>query len=137
MSARAAAPSPAATPGGTERPTPTGARTTASAAAPAHHARVKLTPRAAVLAVALFLIAIVAIAPARAYLEQRDRLAELERHADEVALTNDDLRDRIADLNDPHTLERLARECLGMVMPGETGFVAIPRGQAPTPPDCG
>ena len=44
---------------------------------------------------------------------------------------------RIADLNDPRTLERLARECLGMVMPGETGFVAIPRGQAPTPPDCG
>ena len=131
MSARAAAPSPAATPGGSERPTP------ATASAPAHHARLKVTPRAAVLAAALFLIAIIAIAPARAVLEQRDRLTELERRADDVARTNDDLRRRIADLIDPRTLERLARECLGMVMPGETGFVAIPRGQAPTPPDCG
>jgi cell division protein FtsB len=132
VSARAAAPSPAATPGGTERPA-----TTPTASAPAHHARVKVTPRAAVLAAALFLIAIIAIAPTRAVLEQRDRLTELERRADDVARTNDDLRRRIADLNDPGTLERLARECLGMVMPGETGFVAIPRGQAPTPPDCG
>ena len=130
MSARAAAPSPAATPGGTERPAE-------RSGAPAHHARVKLTPRAAVLATALFLIAIVAIAPARAYLEQRERLTELERRAAEIARSNDDLRGHSADLSDPRTLERLARECLGMVMPGETGFVAIPRGQAPKPPDCG
>ena len=132
MSARAAAPSPAATPGGTERD-----EVRRTAASPAHHARVKLTPRASVLATALFLIAIIAIAPARAYLEQRDRLDELERRAGEVTRSNDALRRHIADLNDPRTLERLARECLGMVMPGETGFVAIPRGQAPTPPECG
>ena len=50
-------------------------------------------------------------------------LAELER--------------RIADLNDPSTLERLARECLGMVNPGEIAFVPIPKGRAPTLPDCG
>jgi cell division protein FtsB len=123
MNARAAAPSPAATRG---------------EAAPhdAHHARVKLTPRAAVFFTALFLIAIVAIAPARAYLEQRERLADLQRTVLEMERSNDELRDRITGLNDPHTLERLARACLGMVMPGETGFVAIPRGQAPEPPDC-
>ena len=45
--------------------------------------------------------------------------------------------ERIADLNDPPTLERLARECLGMVKPGEIAFVPIPKGRAPTPPDCG
>jgi cell division protein FtsB len=123
MSTRAAAPSPAATRG--------------DQAAPAHYARVKLTPRAAVLVTALFIIAIVAIAPTRAYLEQRERLARLERQVTEMQRSNDDLRDRIADLNDPMTLERLARACLGMVRPGEVGFVAIPKGQAPEPPDCG
>ena len=107
MSARAAAPSPAATRGDA---TPHDA----------HHARVKLTPRAAVFFTALFLIAIVAIAPARAYLEQRERLADLQRTVLEMERSNDELRDRIAGLNDPHTLERLA----------------IPRGQAPEPPDC-
>jgi cell division protein FtsB len=85
----------------------------------------------------MFLVAIVAIAPARAYLEQHDRLEELQRQASEIERSNDELRDRIADLNDPRTLERMARACLGMVMPGETGFVVIPRGEAPTPPDCG
>jgi cell division protein FtsB len=85
----------------------------------------------------MFLVAVIAIAPARAYLEQRDRLADLERQATAMEQANDELRRRIADLNDPGTLERLARECLGMVMPGETGFVVIPRGEAPTPPDCG
>ena len=42
-----------------------------------------------------------------------------------------------ADLNDPRTLERLARECLGMVRPGQIAFVTIPKHAAPIPPDCG
>ena len=50
---------------------------------------------------------------------------------------NIELERRIADLNDPSTLERLARECLGMVNPGEIAFVPIPKGRAPTLPDCG
>jgi hypothetical protein len=82
----------------------------------AHRAKVRLTPRAAVLFLSIFIVAIFAIAPTRAFFAQRAQLAELL---------------------DPRTLERLARECVGMVRPGETGFVVIPRGEAPTPPDCG
>ena len=103
----------------------------------AHHARVRLTPRAAVLVFSVFVVGMLAIAPARAYLEQRDRLAELERQAAALAAGNEELGRRIADLNDPATLERLARECLGMVMPGEVAYVVLPADEAPTPPDCG
>jgi len=126
VSSRAAATSPAATRGKTATPPHT-----------AHHARVRLTPRAAVLVFSVFLVAMFAIAPARAYLEQRAELRQLEQQAAALAASNDELRSRIADLNDPRTLERLARECLGMVMPGETAYVVIPADRAPTPPDCG
>ena len=33
-------------------------------------------------------------------------------------------------------LERIARECLGMVKPGETAFVVVPAHGKPDPPDC-
>ncbi|MEX0984708.1 MAG: septum formation initiator family protein [Actinomycetota bacterium] len=97
----------------------------------------RLTPRAAVLVFSMFLVGMLAIAPARAYFAQQARLADLERQATALAKSNEALRLRIADLNDPATLERLARECLGMVMPGETGYVVLPADAAPTPPDCG
>jgi cell division protein FtsB len=119
VSARAAAPSPAATQG--ER----------------HERRpVRLTQRAALLAAAVFVVALLAIAPARSYFTQRDRVEDLERRAVELEAANRELQVRIADLNDPATLERLARECLGMVRPGEVPFRIIPAGEAPAPIDC-
>ena len=122
MSARATATSPAGSPGGNVG---------------AHRATVRLTPRAAFLFVALLLTAVFAVAPVRAYLDQRVRLDELQRQADVLQRRNDELHAKILDLQDPRTLERLARECLGMVRPGEVGFVVIPKDEAPTPPDCG
>ncbi len=86
---------------------------------------------------AVFLVAMFAIAPTRAYLDQRARLTEMEAQVQRLADQNQVLQERIADLNDPGTLERMARECLGMIRPGEIAFVTIPRGSAPTPPDCG
>jgi len=96
-----------------------------------------LTPRASILLVAIFLVSVFAVAPTRAYLVQRSELQSLQRQADQLQEQNIELERRIADLNDPSTLERLARECLGMVNPGEIAFVPIPKGRAPTPPDCG
>ena len=130
MSSRAAATSPAAT-RGKHQPRPA-----VKAAAPTRP-RTRLTPRAAVLVFSVFVVATFAIAPVRGYLDQRVQLAELERQAAVLERENATLRGRIADLNDPRTLERLARECLGMVDPGEIGFVTIPKGEAPSPPDCG
>jgi cell division protein FtsB len=89
-----------------------------------------------VLVAAVFVVALLAIAPTKAYLTQRDRVAELERQAAEMEETNRQLELRIADLNDPDTLERLARGCLGMVRPGEVPFRVIPAGEAPPPIDC-
>jgi cell division protein FtsB len=127
VSARAAAPSPAATRG------TTGVRTGGRAA----KRRARLTPRAAVLLFALFVLGFFAISPIRSYLSQRAQLAALERQATDLDEQVRDLRHQIADLNDPRTLERLARECLGMVRPGEIAFVTIPKHAAPTPPNCG
>jgi cell division protein FtsB len=94
-------------------------------------------PRASILLFAVFLAVVFAVAPMRAYLHQRAELSDLQRQADVLEQKNTALERRIADLNDPATLERLARECLGMVEPGEIAFVPIPKGRAPTPPDCG
>ena len=95
------------------------------------------SPRASILLIAVFLSAVFAVAPMRAYLHQRAELSDLERQTQLLQQQNTDLERRIADLNDPGTLERLARECLGLVRPGEIAFVPIPKGRAPTPPDCG
>jgi cell division protein FtsL len=97
----------------------------------------RLSPRASILLIAVFLSVVFAVAPMRAYLQQRAELSDLERQTQLLQQQNTDLERRIADLNDPATLERLARECLGMVRPGEIAFVPIPKGRAPTPPDCG
>jgi cell division protein FtsB len=94
----------------------------------------KLTGRAAALLVTLGLLVMLALVPFRAFLDQRGQIAELERRSAEVELVNAGLREQIAKLNDPAELERLARECLGMVAPGETALV-VP-GSQPDRPVC-
>ena len=90
----------------------------------------RLTGRAAMLLVAVTFLLLMAVVPARQYLEQRGRIAELERRTVELQQTNEDLRAEVERLHDPAELERLARECLGMVAPGEVVFVTP--GQAPS-----
>jgi cell division protein FtsB len=99
-------------------------------------ASVRPSGRAAILLFAVFLLAMVSIAPARVWLDQRARLHDLERQAQELEVANGRLEDRIADLRDPETLERLARECLGMVEPGEISIITVPKDGPPTPADC-
>jgi cell division protein FtsB len=94
----------------------------------------KLTGRAAALLVTLGLLVMLALAPVRQYLDQRSRIAELERHTIELERQNADLRATINGLSDPAELERLARECLGMVGPGETALI-VP-GAEPDRADC-
>jgi cell division protein FtsB len=100
-------------------------------------ARVRVSPRAAVLVILLLTVMSFAITPVRALLVQRDRLDLLERQAQALQRQNDALLDRISQLQDPAYLERLARECLGMVEPGETAFVTVPdEGPPPASADC-
>jgi cell division protein FtsB len=99
--------------------------------------RIRLTARATVLLALIAGVGILSIAPARLYLEQRAELGSMQRRAVRLEAENDRLSWRADLLRDPAYLERLARQCLGMVRPGETVFVAVPKEGAPAPPpDC-
>jgi cell division protein FtsB len=90
---------------------------------PLARVRPRLTARAGALVVIVTLLGVLALVPARAYLDQRARVAALELQAQRLEDQNATLANAIAKLHDPAELERLARECLGMVKPGEIAFV--------------
>jgi cell division protein FtsB len=96
--------------------------------------RPRLTGRAAVLLIAIALLVIMALVPIGRFLEQRTAIADLERRAAELEDRNADLRAEITKLHDPAELEKLARECLGMVATGEVVFLTP--GEAPARGDC-
>jgi len=96
----------------------------------------RLTARAAVLAVVSLILLTLAVAPLRALIDQRSDLAQLEQQAEQLAVRNARLEARIHRFTDPTYLEQLARECLGMVRPGETAFVMVPSRGAPPSPSC-
>jgi cell division protein FtsB len=119
---RTAAPSPAvAAPRATHRPA-------------GRRRRTRLSARATVLLAVVGAIGFLSIAPARLYFEQRAELAELSHQAAALESANARLVERTERLRDPGFLERLARQCLGMVKPGEVAFVVVPVEGAPAPP---
>ena len=96
--------------------------------------RIRFTPRAGVLALVLIALLFYLVVPFRTYMSQRDRLAELRRQSVVLQQQNERLKGQIRQLQDPAYLERLARECLGMLKPGEIGFIVVPRtGSSPLP----
>jgi len=103
---------------------------------PTHTSTVRISGRALVLLAIVCAIAVLGIAPLRGYLGQRAQLADLQRQAATLEHENGQLQHKIDELSDPTYLERLARECLGMVKPGETAFVIVPKHGSPQPPDC-
>jgi cell division protein FtsB len=96
--------------------------------------RPRLTGRAAFLLVAISALALMAIVPVSRFLEQRAAIADLERRTGELEALNADLRVEISRLHDPAELERLARECLGMVAAGEVVFITAGKRSGAT--DC-
>lgn len=96
--------------------------------------RPRMTGRAAVLLIAIGLLVVMALVPIGRYLEQRAAIADLERRAAQLEDRNAELRARISKLHDPAELEKLARECLGMVAPGEVAFVTP--GETAARSDC-
>ena len=98
--------------------------------------RTRVTGRAAALFVVSALLIVALVYPGRLYLEQRGRIQELERQTQQLTQDNAELTARVTKLRDPAYLESLARRCLGMVRPGETAFVLVPRGATPEPVSC-
>ena len=96
--------------------------------------RPRLTGRAAALLVAVTILGVMAVVPIGRYLDQSAAIADIDRRAAELDSQNAELRAEISRLHDPTELEKLARECLGMVGPGEVAFVT-PWGRTLSP-DC-
>ena len=99
-------------------------------------ARVRITARAAVLLVVVMLLAVALVYPARLYVQQLDRIGELEKQTQILTIANQNLAGQVQKLNDPVYQEKLARECLGMVKAGETAFVVVQKGGDPKPAAC-
>ena len=96
----------------------------------------RITTRAVGLAIVSLLVLSLGISPFRAYVQQGGRLSDLHRQAQQLEGQNAHLANRVQELRDPAVLERLARQCLGLVRPGETAFITVPEHGAPTPPAC-
>ena len=89
--------------------------------------RMRVTGRAAALALLVGALVVASIYPLRTYLAQRGQIGSLERQERVLERKNASLGGRIRRLHDPAYLERLARECLGMVKRGEVSFVVVPQ----------
>jgi cell division protein FtsB len=96
----------------------------------------RVTARAAILAVVVLGLLVATVFPLRTYLAERSRIGQLTRQSQALEVQNRKLEHRIRRLHDPHYLQRLARECLGMVKPGEVPFVVVPKGGGPKPAPC-
>lgn len=107
---------------------------TADAATRRRRRRARLTARATVLLGIMIGVLALSVAPAQMYFEQTAELARFEQQADALERRNEALADRAEQLRDHAFLERLARQCLGMVKPGEVAFVVVPKEGAPAPP---
>ena len=103
-------------------------------AAPRRRRRYRLTVRATILMTLVVGVLLLSVAPAQMYLEQQAELARFQKQAAALERKNGALAARAEQLRDDAFLERLARQCLGMVKPGETAFVVVPREGAPAPP---
>ena len=98
--------------------------------------RTRMSGRAAILLIVIFAILTLAISPFRDYMAQRTQIADLQRQTATLTRSNLVLQAQVNKLGDPRELERLARECLGMVIPGETAFMTVPKHGTLTPPKC-
>jgi len=68
---------------------------------------------------------ITAVIPFRQILEQQARVESASSELERINLENELLSGEVQALNTPEEIERLARENLGYVMPGETAYVVL------------
>ena len=67
------------------------------------------------------------ITPTRELLAQRSRIAGMSADLRQVQRSNQRLQARVDRLRDPNYVEEQAREQFGLVRPGETAYVVIPK----------
>ena len=82
--------------------------------------------RIGTLALALVIISFLASAiPFRQIIDQRNRLDEAREELAALEVENGLLAEEVLALNTPGEIERMAREKLGYVMPGEVAIVVL------------
>jgi cell division protein FtsB len=72
-------------------------------------------------------LALTGLAPARQAYQQRRVIRQQEGELASLQARNAGLAQRLARLQDPAYQEKLAREQLGVVRPGESAYVVVPR----------
>jgi cell division protein FtsB len=88
----------------------------------------------------LVVLLLMAVPPARQLYRQHTQVQAAERQLEALQRGNDELEEHLARLEDPDYLEKLARRELGLVRPGEIGYVVVPeepeteRSEAPPSP---
>ncbi|WP_052852466.1 FtsB family cell division protein [Streptomyces avicenniae] len=85
--------------------------------------RVRLTGRAAVLALVICSLVVALAYPLRQYIQQRSEIADQRRQAEEARDRVAELRDEKARWQDDAYVQRQARERLLYVLPGEIGYI--------------
>ncbi|MBA3360695.1 MAG: septum formation initiator family protein [Acidimicrobiia bacterium] len=86
----------------------------------------RVAMRIGTLALALIIISFLASAiPFRQIIDQRSRLDEARAELAAIEIENGLLANEVLALDTPGEIERMAREKLGYVMPGEIGFVVL------------
>jgi cell division protein FtsB len=95
------------------------------------HDRVRLVtqgdrPLILALVGAVALAVVLLSGPAQSYLDGRERVEKLTVKAAALEVENAALEQRVADLQDPETIELLAREQQGYIRPGEVPYVLVP-----------
>jgi cell division protein FtsB len=88
----------------------------------------------ALLAVVAVGVVALGALPYRAWVDQRQQLRETEARLTAIQEQNEALEARIAALQTPAEVERLARERYGLARPGEQSFVILPQAATPLPP---
>jgi cell division protein FtsB len=90
--------------------------------------------RLGLLALVVGALAVTGIAPAQQVYQQRRLIDKEEAKLAALSEKNAVLESRLARSQDPAYMEKLAREQLGLVRPGETSYVVIPGPPVPAPP---
>ena len=82
--------------------------------------------RLGVVALITAALALTGLGPARQAYQQRELMRQEQARLQELEERNAELRSRLERLKDPAYREKLAREQLGVVRPGETAYVVVP-----------
>lgn len=89
--------------------------------------RLGLLPRIVIVLLMLGLVGAMAIQPTRQLLAQHQRITSMASDLHQVSNSNAGLEHRIDRLKDPDFVEERARAQMGLVRPGETTYLVLPR----------